>query len=332
MRKAAGTITVVLGLAFFISGGFLLDRSARFAPLQYYLHNPSIPPGMLEQGKMGKIMARLKMIKAVPNDFSRFSLTKQTKRARLFLKKRWTGAYLYTINANWLKNAARERQHQTITTQKQPANRAIGPRNFIKGWPLISITVDHDALYDLKRGIIPNYNGRGRQWERQAHVAYYDNRKRLFASTVGLRLHGGMSRKEGRNFRLYFRSQYGAEEFKSGLLFPPEIRLKRLVVRQTNFNDPLALDFARAIGCKAPRTRLALFALNGKHKGIYLLSEHLSRKQWEVSHFKHKNFLFYRYKGVCELETYQRYNQMRDWAKDPSGENDDARGCPAYRC
>jgi hypothetical protein len=121
----------------------------------------------------------------------------------------------------------------------------------------------------------------------------------------------------GRHFRLYFREDYGTNQFKPGVLFSPEAEpIKRLVVHydwpdDTPFTTCLAFDIARRIGCDVPEIKPALLYFNGNPRGIYFISEHVGRKQWE-SHLKHDRFLFWRYRGESDEETVRAYRELEE--------------------
>jgi len=181
------------------------------------MHSKSVPTAILSYGSMGKLLTQLGLIKAIENDYAVFKASENSlaqKNTNGFQKKRQVGKYLYQTNSGGMKN--------------MPSSLVISDENFVKGWPLISIVTDDDSLYSPETGIVTNYNGRGQQWERLAYVSYYEDGKLLFATSAGLRLHGGRSRrpptkeemanrlmlpenarKKKASFRLYFRDDYG---------------------------------------------------------------------------------------------------------------------------
>ncbi len=202
------------------------------------------------------------------------------------------------------------------------SSQVVNETDFKEGWPLVSIVVDESHLRGPD-GILRNPNARGQKWEKHATVSYYENKKLIFSTAAGLRLHGGSTRNEKlerSSFRLYFRKEYGAKQFAKGVLFGPETGpLKRLVVHYANpvnapFATPLAFDIVRQIGGRAPEAKPALVLLNGKSMGIYWLSEHIGRKQW-ASHFGHNDFILYRYKGDNLENDTKAYQELTQWAK-----------------
>jgi hypothetical protein len=179
------------------------------------------------------------------------------------------------------------------------------------GWPLMSINIALDELYDPITGILANPEGRGRTWERRGAMAYYDAGELRFASDVGVRVHGGGSRRNSpvQSFRLYFRGEYGAEEFGPLVIFDETADpIRRLVahndlrvgrMRQArrsrgrrdpaywHFTNPLAYDISARIGALAPQTKPSRFFLNGEFLGVYVLTEYVTDPPFFESHFGH---------------------------------------------
>ena len=103
---------------------------------------------------------------------------------------------------------------------------------------VISVVSDPDGLYNEKTGIFVagnvfskwrkenpnapldgssqgNYNQRGRDWERDAHIDYFVNGELQFGGDVGIRTHGGWSRNsQQKSLKFYFRSDYGESKLK----------------------------------------------------------------------------------------------------------------------
>ncbi len=305
MSNLKTTIFIFGALVFFTAGGILLERSESFASARKAARSPSVPSGFLNYGTMGKILKQLGVVTAVPNDNKRFSASKEPEpdmNATLFRRKRYVGKYLFKANPGGF-NAI-------------PSSRSIPGEYLQKGWPVLSIVVDGEDLYGKKTGIVSNFKGRGRDWERFSYMSYFEDDHLLFATAAGLRLHGGASRKRKvHNFRLYFRDEYGASQFKPGLLFSPGTEpLKKFVIRKdSRFITLLAFDIAARIGEQVPQSKPALFILNGKYRGIYSLTEHLAKDQW-TNHLGHGNFIFYRFKGPRNKEARAGYKKLKKWA------------------
>lgn len=304
MRKTAGQI---LCLILFVAGGFILEKSRLFAPLKQSLHSKSVPTALLNYGPLGKTLKQLEVIQAIKNDYSLFPSSEESEAdisTITFQKKRHVGEYLYTANPGGARD--------------MPSSLIIDEEELKDGWPLISITVDKDDLYSKESGIITNYRSRGQEWERLAYVSYYEEGKLLFATSAGIRLHG--NRPTPNSCRLYFRDAYGTQQFKPGILFSPETEpLRTLVVRISGFRSSLAFDISKQIGAVVPEYKLAKFYFNGKYRGIFMLTEHLSRRQWR-SHFGHDNFLFYNYNSQSDKESVESYKKLKLWALDTKTE------------
>ncbi|MEW5910279.1 MAG: CotH kinase family protein, partial [Thermodesulfobacteriota bacterium] len=183
--------------------------------------------------------------------------------------------------------------------------------------PLLSIVTHDNYLYDNQQGIIKQWEHRGKDWERFCYISYFDNGKLLFGTSAGIRLQGSSTRHLGANFRIYFRNRYGMKEIEPGILFTSgKTPIKRLVIetdRETpGFNNCLAFDIAKEMGCIVPEIKLSRFLLNGKTPADipYILVEHLDKKQWEY-HMGHTDFAFVRLKNFNNtVEDQQEYDDL----------------------
>ena len=326
MRSAA---IIICCLIIFAAFGLWMENSPLFDTERQVVHSKSVPTAILSYGSMGKLLTRLGLIKAVENDYAVFKPSENgsaQKNTNGFQKKRQVGKYLYHANSGGMKN--------------MPSSLVISDENFVPGWPLISIVVDDDSLYSPETGIVTNYNGRGQQWERLAYVSYYEDGKLLFATSAGLRLHGGRSRrpatkeelanrlilpenarKKNSSFRLYFRDDYGMNHIQPGVIFADQTTpIKTLVVRYEKsrawpFRICMSHDIVNRIGGIAPPAKPAILYLNGQLRGPYFVCEHISKRQW-ARHFEHEDFAFYRYKGKSDAESEKVYQKMLRWGMD----------------
>ena len=199
-----------------------------------------------------------------------------------------------------------------------PSTTAVDPAEVEAGLPLLSLWVDRNALYNPVTGILANTHGRGRQWERPGFVSYFDDATLVFATAVGVRIHGGSSRGYSplQSYRLYFRDQLGAERFEPGVLFDGAADpIRRLVLhndlrpagRQREALDlerpatwslvnPLAYAIAKRIGAIVPLTEPVRFFLNGEWQDVYVLTESFgidinSNPDFFTVHFGHDGIL-----------------------------------------
>lgn len=189
------------------------------------------------------------------------------------------------------------------------------------GVPMVSLIVPEEDLAELEA----NSLARGREWERAGWLAYISRRRLEFSSGVGVRVHGGTrrDRAEFRSWRLYFRSRYGfshfaPEIFPSRAARPP----RQIVIRrdsgpdrhghQWRFANPLGMDIARRVGVPAPETWPAIFYLNGKLQGTYVLTEYIQR-DFLSAHFGHDNFDL--------IRTKRNRNAPQEWVKEGAPEH-----------
>jgi len=303
-----GKTAVISILIIFLAGGFYLEKSSRFTPLKHAMQGQSVPTAILNIGPMGKILKQLNVVQCIPNDYSQFpayDVSSADSNTSIFRRKRYVGEYLYKANPGGPKNF--------------PSNLAGKYENLKIGLPVISVVVDEKDLYSPEKGIITNSRNKGREWERLAYVSYYEYGNLLFTTNAGIRQHGGAYRvrKIMRSCRLYFRNDYGTNQFKPGILFSPETEpVKTLVIRHFGLGTCLAFDISRQIGAVVPGYKPVLFFLNGKYEGIKILTEHLKKRQWR-SHFGHDNFYFYRYRANNDEESIKNYQKIARWVRDP---------------
>ena len=235
---------------------------------------------------------------------------------------------LTLVDLKKIEDVAFPRKRQKTTYQHTPnkglqdfpSSKIIKENAFKKGWPIVSVVVDKDDLYHPDKGIIPNKTQRGKYWERPAYLSYFDeNGKLTFASMAGMRIHGGKRVQLFSSFRFYFRKKYGISTFNG---FTPEIKfspnklpLKRLIVHHTKwpyggwvFNNPLAYDISRRIGCVVPETKLALLYINGEEQGIHFMVPQINDELLE-NYFGHKDFMSYKFRSVNTRKSKATYNK-----------------------
>ena len=213
----------------------------------------------------------------------------------VFQKKRRVGQTLYTVNSGGHNSLA---STQVLKGQKKDR------------FPTLSLAVDKTDLYDPKRGIIANYEQRGREWERSGTFSYYDNGRLQYGSKIGVRLHGGRSRnKDYHSFRIYFRKEYGVESLTPGIISEFGLTpIKTLVVHATHWppgmphNTLLAYDFVNRMGGIAPHFKLVNLYLNGKKMGLYFITTHQGRRQIRAE-LGHDDFEMYRFKSKNSLRS-----------------------------
>jgi len=286
----------------------------------------SVPGNMLNYGQLGDILKNEGLVKAVPNDYDIYQKTNKDNlfpSENIFQKKRIIDDIIFQSNS--------EGYNGFTSTQ------SISPQIIDQGYPIIAITCPNADLYSLASGIVVNYQRRGDDWERLCQISYFDKGILQFATSAGLRLHGGKSRKlksglvgdalvaaaknKFSSFRFYFRKKYGTQAFKPNVLFGREtypirtLVLRNMGVAKWPFKACMGFDIADQIGSVTPlHTPVAIY-LNGQQYGVGFLAEHLSVKQW-TARLGHDQFAMHRYKGTSDDATKLQYQQLVRWAMD----------------
>ncbi len=185
--------------------------------------------------------------------------------------------------------------------------------------PVLSIDVEDNDLYSEEYGILKNFEGHGREWERLGYVRLFKNGQSVFSNFSGVRLQGGdPGREKGLiNFRLYFREEYGASQIESDEIFDGSMgRIKRLAVKQSQWkqwplNSPIAYDVTLQAGGLAPKTEMCLLYLNGQNLGLYYMVPHLGEKQVKAM-LPEKDYQYFRIRGArheADWHFFSSYNQ-----------------------
>lgn len=308
-------LILAAALAFFLGVGLYTERSRHCLAVRQALRCRTLPTAIINYGGLGASLRALGLVQPVRNDrnvypptpFGRIGLWANT-----FQKKRLVGEYLYAPNPAWLAEAP---------TRQLPPESPLDAACFKPGWPLLAVRIAPADLKSAKWGIISNWRGHGREWERPAHIVYYDGAGRAqFETQAGVRLHGGRSRLPGnsRNLRIHFRDIYGAASFPT----PPDFQptppgaVRRLVVHAdwpdcSPFANALAFDVSARIGGIVPAHLPVQLVVNGVPWGRYYLTEHLSPSEWE-RHVGHNDFLMYIHKGKHEPEATQDLGGFHD--------------------
>ena len=150
--------------------------------------------------------------------------------------------------------------------------------------PVFSVVTDPANFFDPQIGIyVPGWNNnftqRGRDWERPAHIEFFEaDGAPAFAQDVGVRIHGGTSRNRPRKtLRIYARADYG-ESWINYPLFPdkPVGRYKRFLLRQSGndwdqslFRDAMMQSLVKKTDVDVQYSRPAILFVNGEYWGIH---------------------------------------------------------------
>ena len=161
--------------------------------------------------------------------------------------------------------------------------------------PAVSIALDYEMLFDIDSGIFNpngwnpdneyysgNFNQHGREWERLASVEFYELDNTGFAQTLGVRVHGGKTRRYMQKpLKLYARKEYGEKKIQCPLFDElPYDSFKRLVLKpfraawtSAGIQDLLAQKIASPLQFVSLASRPVTLFINGEYWGIYYLQE-----------------------------------------------------------
>ncbi|KAA3613326.1 MAG: T9SS C-terminal target domain-containing protein [Calditrichaeota bacterium] len=155
--------------------------------------------------------------------------------------------------------------------------------------PVVSLVTEHENLWDPFTGIYTNYEKEGDAWERPARIRLIENGESKFSAPVGIRIHGNSSRStDKKNFRVYFRSEYGDTDLDYKLFPQKEINtFKRLILYAPSGDQPTGDSkwnmlhdvlshavFNEMDGLFSSWKPVSLY-LNDEYWGIYWLREHV---------------------------------------------------------
>ncbi len=213
---------------------------------------------------------------------------------------------------------------------------------------VVSITMDYDDLFDEKKGIYvkgdafrvalnihlakgeymegetarsldANYKQKGREWEREARVSFYEcnatDMEQVLVQDCGIRIQGNYSRSDlQKGFRLYARSDYGENNFDYAF-FGEEYqndmgeimdKFKTLVLRAggncaftAKYNDTFWQSLVEELDCDTQKSRPCVVYLNGEYWGLYILQEDYTNDFMEDKHGVTKEDVVI-YKGDAE--------------------------------
>lgn len=215
---------------------------------------------------------------------------------------------------------------------------------------VISITMDEEDLFDYETGIYvkgkvfddhlqqllqygkkddysdarnleANYTQRGREWERNAHIDFFESdgstTTLVLSQDCGIRIQGNYSRSDyQKSFRLYARSEYGDNNFRYAV-FGEDLKndagevmdkFKTLILRNggncaftTKYSDTFWTGLVANMNVDILTSRPAVVYLNGEYWGLYVLQEDFSDDYFEDTHGVNKDDVVL-YKG--DAETY----------------------------
>lgn len=184
--------------------------------------------------------------------------------------------------------------------------------NTYKNVVVVSVVSDPDGLYNSKTGIFvagdvftkwrrenpnkdlngdaqANYNQRGKEWEREAHIDFFDSLELGFSVDCGMRVQGGWSRdRSQKSMKFYMRSEYGASKieyklFKDNVNYYDGAKIKtykRFMLRNGGNDDatlkfkcPWTQELLSDLNFSTQDSRLAVAFLDGEYWGVYTLND-----------------------------------------------------------
>ncbi len=213
---------------------------------------------------------------------------------------------------------------------------------------VISITMDYDDLFDSKNGIYvrgdvfeeayqkfmaeesrysaddtrkveANYSMRGREWEREAHIEFFEmdseSGEVVISQDCGIRVQGNYSRSDlQKGLRLYARSEYGEGKFNH-TVFGENLtntagevidEFDTLVLRAggncaftCKYNDTYWQSLVGEMNVDTKASRPCVVYLNGEYWGLYILEEDYSDDYFEDHYGVEKDDVIV-YKGDAE--------------------------------
>ncbi|MFH1213024.1 MAG: CotH kinase family protein [Candidatus Neomarinimicrobiota bacterium] len=149
--------------------------------------------------------------------------------------------------------------------------------------PVISLSADPFDLFDADSGIYSNYT---MDWERPAHVEFFEDDKRSgFSENCGIEIFGSQSATWAqKSMSIKFKEQYGV----SGITYPlfPDFRItdfKAFVLRNsgndwqyTHIRDAVMQTLVKDLDIDYLEYRPATTFINGEYWGIYNIREKIN--------------------------------------------------------
>ena len=160
-------------------------------------------------------------------------------------------------------------------------------------FPIVSLCIAPRNLFDHDHGIYTTDNAY-REWERPAFFEWFEpGSRRAIGQTVGLRIHGGWSRKyDQKSLRLYARDRYGESAFDHR--FFPELEIgvfRRLLLRNSGngwklafMRDAIGHELVGEMGLDSQAWRPTIVYLDGSYWGIHNLRERIDRHHLASHH------------------------------------------------
>lgn len=248
-----------------------------------------------------------------------------------------------------------------IQGAKESANAAGIPLS------VVSISMDYDDLFDYETGIYikgkiyddalnaylenrnnpgdarnfpANYSQKGREWEREAHIDYFETDgtelECKLQQDCGIRIQGNYSRSDlMKGLRLYARAEYGKKNFKYPFFENAKDdngetieKYKKLVLRNggnyafsgTKYNDTYWQSMLTELDCETQASRACVVYIDGEYWGLYILQQDYDDNYFEVTHGVDKdNVIVYK---ASDADVDKEYGYKLDEGDLPEGVED----------
>ena len=145
------------------------------------------------------------------------------------------------------------------------------------------------TIHDI-RAYTNSYSGRGKEWERETHIDYFDEdgQDLVFSQEIGLRLHGNQSRvgQAHKSFNLFAREEYDGED-TFGASFFEDGSLSDTVTLMRG-NDVRYYYLSGLMNHRTMDTqnyRMVQVFLDGEYWGFYALTERYASNQYMKAHY-----------------------------------------------
>lgn len=195
-------------------------------------------------------------------------------------------------------------------------------------------------IKDKARNIAANYSQKGRDWERNAHIDYFETNGDVteckLQQDCGIRIQGNYSRSDlMKGLRLYARADYGDNNFRYPFFADAKNekgnvidKYKKLVLRNggnyafsgTKYNDAYWQSMLGDLDCETQSSRACVVYINGEYWGLYLLQQDYDDNYFDVTHGVNKDSVVV-YKA-SDAEEDEAYGYKLDEGNLPEGETD----------
>ncbi|TVR77386.1 MAG: T9SS C-terminal target domain-containing protein [Chitinophagaceae bacterium] len=210
--------------------------------------------------------------------------------------------------------------------------------------PVISISLDENALFDVDSGIFVagttyaenpetgfhwgtgNFHNRGQEWERSANFEYFEKGfEKILNQEIGVRIHGFGSRAlPHKSLRLYARNLYGKNTFEHQFFEDDTLKsFRRLILRNsgqdfssTMLADAVTHELVKDLDLEFMRYQPAVLFINGAYWGIVNIRERIDNNYLAARRNADPDNLDILENNILVNEgSYEHYLQMLDYLR-----------------